>query len=170
MAISLPTANLCFLQCKKSMSNAQKDLNSVGICQIQSSILTVNSKCSGGRDSKNERLLLNWELPNTFLQLLQIVEQPNYDNVFDKVPVPTTPNWSEIFNQLDNTDIELKLKTILDVHLPQVAINGFVKDTLSVNKPSEVTRSNGEISVDVDAINVIAVLGKFCFYLFFRCF
>lgn len=121
-------------------------------------------------EEKLYRLFFNWRFTNSYFQLSQIVQQKNYDNVFNKVPVLVFSNWSQIAAHLPHAIDELCTKIILDLHVPEVKIKGTIGKVMSkltdkkVSASTSKIRSGNFLSLNISTINLITVLGNFKFF------
>lgn len=116
-------------------------------------------------NDKTYCLHFNWHLKNLYFELLKIVQQKNYDNIFNKVPVLVFPNWSQIVNDLPNLNNELCLKLIFDFHLPDIKINGTICKEINKNNinyfSESKNQSNNCLNINISKIDIITVLGIF---------
>ncbi|KAI1727267.1 hypothetical protein Ddc_04564 [Ditylenchus destructor] len=185
VSIALPEVNITSVQCEvkklvvnSSSPRAFEGINSMAMLRMPDGSFEISSVTNPNEDRKLT-VTLNSERSNgtnrasdlgqVHFQIIQLVDEKAYEDVYDRLPVTATNNWAQIIASAPETPLEkVRPKVVMDVQIPKILSTLHIPTNLASRRINcdDNYKSNGrrsgaiQLDVRIDVVNVTTILGS----------
>ncbi|KAI1727949.1 hypothetical protein DdX_00092 [Ditylenchus destructor] len=185
VSIALPEVNIASVQCEvnklianSSSTRAHDDINSMAMLRMPESSFEISSVTNPNEERKlivtlhserNNGTNRTSDLGQAHFQIIQLVDEKVYEDVYNRLPVTATNNWAQIIASIPESPLEkVRPKVVMDVQIPKILSTlhiptNFASRRINCDKNHKSNgRKSGAIQLDIriDVVNVTTILGS----------